>query len=141
MMTATHKDFNAIQTENVQDSTSFAPDFVAPIYPVVTMTDRSYIHRWSRRGLMGEAKISNRALQEFLSLELNTPDACCPVFLLRCINDPVVNYHNSILLDEDLSANGIAHSYILAEEGGHGFGASEITKDGAVFDWMAAFME
>jgi len=48
------------------------PAFIAPIYPVVTMTE-DCVHKRSRRGLLGESKAKNRCLKNLLSLEKNVP--------------------------------------------------------------------
>lgn len=117
------------------------PDFVASIYPVVTMTDRRYVHLRSRRGLMGEYRMGDRALRQRLSVEHNVPDDCCPVFLLNCVDDPVVDYHNSVLLDSALTAHGIPHKYIQLPSGGHSFGCRDIPAGDSRFNWRDLFLE
>lgn len=116
------------------------PDFVVPIYPVVTMTDKRYVHRRSRRGLMGDTQMYNVALRDSLSLEKHIPDDCCPVFLVNSIDDKVVDYHNSVILDEALSEKGIPHEYHQFPAGGHGFGVKEIEYNGEIFDWKPFFI-
>jgi hypothetical protein len=44
--------------------------------------------------------------------------------LVNCIDDPIVDYRNSILLDSALTNHNINHKHILYKTGGHGFGAS-----------------
>ena len=97
------------------------PDFVAPIYPVVTMSDNEIVHKRSRRALLGIHR-ADAELRDRLSLEKNVPQDCCPVFLLNCVDDPVVDYRNSEELDKALSSNGVKHKYIQLKTGGHGFG-------------------
>ena len=98
-----------------------SPDFVAAIYPVVTMR-KPYVHKRSRRGLLGEYRKYNKTLQDSLSLERRAKDVKAPVFLLNCKDDPVVDYHHSVLMNEALTAEGKRHLYLQYEKGGHGFG-------------------
>ena len=41
------------------------------------------------------------------------------------MDDPIVDYHNSELLDSALTAYNIPHKYIQYKTGGHGFGVSD----------------
>lgn len=116
------------------------PNFVAPIYPVVTMTQKDVVHRRSRRALMG-AKEGDKDLRAILSLEQNIPDTCCPVFLLNCADDPVVDYRNSELLDSALTAKGIQHKYTQLPFGGHGFGFNDIRRADSLYLWTPSFIE
>lgn len=116
------------------------PNFVAPIYPVVTMTQKDVVHRRSRRALMG-TKEGDKALRAILSLEQNIPDNCCPVFLLNCADDPVVDYRNSELLDSALTAKGIPHNYTQLPFGGHGFGFNDIRRADSLYLWTPSFIE
>jgi acetyl esterase/lipase len=100
------------------------PAFVVPVYPVVTMTERC-VHKRSRRGLLGDSRTRNKQLRDMLSLERHVPSDCPPVFLVNCVDDPIVDYHNSILLDSALTAKNIPHRYVQFRTGGHGFGASD----------------
>lgn len=100
------------------------PAFAVPVYPVVTMK-KPYVHKRSRRGLLGDSRRHNKKLIDILSLEDHVPDNCRPVFLVNCIDDPIVDYHNSVLLDSALTAKNINHTYLQFQTGGHGFGASE----------------
>lgn len=117
------------------------PDFVVSIYPVVTMTDSRYVHKRSRRGLMGEYRMGDRALRQRLSLEHNVPDDCCPVFLLNCVDDPIVDYHNSVLLDSALTVHGIDHIYTQLQCGGHSFGCRDISAGDSRFNWRDLFLD
>jgi dipeptidyl aminopeptidase/acylaminoacyl peptidase len=98
-----------------------APSFVAAIYPVVTMR-KPYVHKRSRRGLLGEYLKLNRKMQDSLSLELHADRVECPVFLSNCKDDNVVDYHNSVLMDSALTAARKPHSYLQYATGGHGYG-------------------
>ena len=98
------------------------PQFIACIYPVVTMSGE-YCHKRSRRALLGDNKKGSRKMQDSLSVEKHIPKGCAPVFLVNCVDDPIVDYHNSVLLDSALTAEGVPHRYIQYKTGGHGFGA------------------
>lgn len=97
------------------------PDFIAPVYPVVTMS-ADCVHRRSRRGLLGEYRKGNKAFQDSLSMEKHAKDIACPVFLLNCEDDDVVDYRNSVLMDSALTAARVPHLYTRYKRGGHGFG-------------------
>ena len=64
-----------------------------------------------------------------------------PVFLMNCKDDPIVNYHNSELLDSALTAQGVNHIYIQYQKGGHGFGASETKGSPECRQWKQAFLD
>lgn len=115
------------------------PSFVVPVYPVVTMRE-PFVHKRSRRALLGDSRTHNRALRDSLSLELHVPADCPPVFLLNCKDDPVVDYHNAQLLDSALTAKAIDHRYTLYDTGGHGFGASDTKGTEECRQWREAFL-
>lgn len=115
------------------------PTFVAPIYPVVSFT-ADCTHKRSRRGLLGEYKKNKKEYRELLSLEQHVPDDCPPVFLVNCIDDPIVDYRNSVLLDSALTKKGIPHKYIQYKTGGHGFGASNTKGSVECCHWKSEFI-
>lgn len=117
------------------------PDFVAPIYPVVTFSDGRYAHKRSRRALLGDRGARNPALCDSLSLERHIPADCPPVFLLNCGDDPVVDWHNSALLDSALTVSGVPHTYIKYKTGGHGFGATASKQNEETRHWQTRFLE
>ncbi len=116
------------------------PAFVAAIYPVVTMLE-ACVHKRSRRGLLGDSKVHNRLLCDKLSLERHVPSDCPPVFLVNCLDDPIVDFHNSVLLDSALTAQHIEHRYVQFSTGGHGFGASEQKGTEESRQWKAIFLD
>ncbi len=116
------------------------PTFIAAIYPVVTMS-APYVHKRSRRGLLGDDREHDRKLQDSLSMELHVPDDCPPIFLANCIDDPVVDYRNSVLLDSALSARRIPHLYVQYKTGGHGFGASQTKGTEECRKWKTEFID
>ena len=116
------------------------PDFVAPIYPVVSMSAKA-THKRSRRALLGETGKRNSVLRDSLSLEKHVPADCPPVFLVNCLDDHVVKPQNAILLDSALTARGIPHRYLQYHTGGHGFGASDTKGTAESRQWRAEFLK
>lgn len=115
------------------------PAFVAPIYPVVTMTEPC-VHKRSRRALLGDSRKNNRKLRDSLSLERHVPTDCPPVFLVNCQDDPIVKYHNSELLDSALTLRNIPHLYLQYRTGGHGFGATDHKGTAECRAWKDEFL-
>lgn len=114
-------------------------DFIVPIYPVVTMNG-PHVHKRSRRALLGEYGLHKQSLRNKLSIELNVPQDCPPVFLVNCKDDEIVDYQNSVMLDSALTANNINHKYLLFEKGGHGFGASDKKGSEECRRWKNEFL-
>ncbi len=138
------KTHNELQNLGINTAVSVRPDFVMPIYPVVSMQD-DIAHKWSRKSLLGHVYDEKRAGEGFgifnlrgfkysqsykdeFSMELNVPEDMPPVFLLACKDDPVVMYENSVRLDKALSDKQIEHTFITYEKGGHGFGMKETSE-------------
>ena len=139
MSAACFKETNYLIANGIDTEVSLEPTFVAPIYPVVTMRE-PYVHKRSRRALLSEKRNHNQTMIDSLSLERHIPSDCPPVFLVNCVDDPVVEYHNSILLDSALTANKVNHRYIQYQTGGHGFGASEEKGTAECRQWKQEFL-
>ena len=129
MMSATH------------NRTEYRPAFLCPVYPVVTFSDKRYVHRRSRRGALGVWRQWNRTMQDSLSLERHITKNCPPVLLVNCEDDPVVKYRNSVLLDSALTAANVPHRYIRYQTGGHGFGASDAKGTQESQQWKNEFLQ
>ena len=129
-----------LKANGVETNVSLKPAFVAPIYPVVTMRE-PYVHKRSRRALLSERRHHNSTMIDSLSLERHIPADCPPVFLVNCVDDPVVEYHNSVMLDSALTANNANHVYIQYQTGGHGFGASEEKGTAECRQWRSEFLK
>lgn len=121
------------------DSPMSRPAFVAPIYPVVSMS-HPCTHKRSRRALLGEYRKHNKTICDSLSLEQHVPTDCPPVFIVNCKDDPIVKYHNSVLLDSALTAKHVNHRYIYYNKGGHGFGASDVKGSPECRQWRKEFI-
>ncbi len=116
------------------------PAFIVPVYPVVTM-DEPYVHKRSRRALLGDNEVGNEAKRKLMSLEKNIKDYCPPVFLVNCLDDPIVDYHNSIMLDSALTSKNINHIYLQYKNGGHGFGMSDKKGSQESRTWKYLFLK
>ena len=139
MSTACFSDVDFLKDNGIETEVSLKPTFVAPIYPVVTMRE-PYVHKRSRRALLSEQRQHNPTMKDSLSLERHVPADCPPVFLVNCVDDPTVEYHNSMLLDSALTANHVNHRYIQYQTGGHGFGASEEKGTAESRQWKNEFL-
>ena len=124
----------------IETTVSLRPDFVAPIYPVVTM-EQECVHARSRRGLLGERRMRDERLRDSLSLEKHVRADTPPVFLLNCEDDPIVDYRNSNLLDSALTANKVPHLFVQYKIGGHGFGADPERFSEETKQWQATFLQ
>lgn len=130
---------NELEKLGIETSQSLCPDFIIPVYPVVSMQD-DIAHKWSRKSLLGHQyknaekgfsllnpfghRYSRRMKDEF-SMELNVPDDMVPVYLLACKDDPVVLFENSVRLAQALAEKNIPHKFAVYDKGGHGFGMKD----------------
>ncbi|MDD4847961.1 MAG: alpha/beta hydrolase [Bacteroidales bacterium] len=110
---------NYLEKKGLKTDISLYPNFVIPIYPVVSMQD-SLAHQWSRKSLLG--KTVSQADKDHFSMEMQMTDKMPPVFLLASKDDPVVDYRNSLVLSKSLENNHVKHKFLLYDTGGHGYG-------------------
>ncbi len=104
---------------------SLRPDFVIPVYPVVSMQD-DIAHRWSRNSLLGHgSKNQTQERKDEFSMELNVPSDMPPTYVVVCDDDPIVIPENSLRLYEALQAAGIPSKLARYRWGGHGFGMKD----------------
>ena len=121
----------------VKSSVSLCPNFVAPIYPVVSMQD-SLVHQWSRENLL--TKHYTKEQQDQFSMEMQITPDMPPTFLVTAKDDPVVKYQNSVNLDRALTAAGVPHVFLLYDTGGHGYGMDE-SLAGETAKWRFKFVQ
>ncbi|MCX6552838.1 MAG: alpha/beta hydrolase [Acidobacteria bacterium] len=114
------------------DAISGRPDFVALLYPVITMKP-PYAHEGSRRNLIGEQPAPG--LLDGLSLETRVTKDTPPVFLVHTDEDTSVPLENSLLFFQALRRAGVPAELHLYEKGRHGFGTS--AGLGPTSDWPA----
>ena len=120
--------------------TPYKPHFLCPVYPVVSMSSK-VSHKRSRRGALGVWRQFNRTMRDSLSIEKHIHPDCPPVFLVNCVDDPVVDYRNSVLLDSALTAANVEHTYIQYRTGGHGFGATAEKTTKEAIQWKKEFIQ
>lgn len=139
-MAAVFSDRNFLKNKGLsQSDVSLRPDFVCPIYPVVTMQD-SLVHEKSRKNLL-TSKSTPDEWSKF-SMETQIKQGLPPFFVLACKDDDVVDYRNSVALVEALNKNNVPCQFYLFEKGGHGFGmlrtrSKETENWGVLFDsWL-----
>ena len=126
---------------HTHNTTVYRPKWLCPVYPVVTFSDQRYVHKRSRRAALGVWRQWNHTLQDSLSIEQHISADCPPVFLINCVDDPIVKYQNSELLDLALTAENIPHRYVQYLTGGHGFGASETKGTDECHQWKKEFLQ
>ena len=133
-------DTDLLAEAGVKPTVSRRPDFIAPIYPVVSFSHPS-AHKRSRRGILGEGKAISSEMSDSLSLEKHVRADMPPVFLMNCVDDPIVKYRNSELLDSAMTAMGVPHKYIQYRTGGHGFGADPAKTTPEAIRWREEFLD
>lgn len=140
LMSGLFFDRDVLGVAGVECDVNLRPDFVASVYPVVTLTGE-YAHKRSRRGLLGDGFTVDRAAALDLSLERHVRPDMPPVFLVNCVDDPVVDYRNSVILDRALTEAGVPHRYTQYHTGGHGFGASAAHTTSEAIAWKTGFLD
>ena len=140
LSTAFFHEHDFLKDAGVDNETSLRPVFAGGIYPVVTMV-KPYVHKRSRRGLLSEKHHHDSVLCDSLSLERHVPADCPPIFIANCVDDPVVDYRNSVVLDSALTAAHVNHRYIQFQTGGHSFGASEKRGTAECREWKTEFLK
>lgn len=113
------------------DRLSARPDFLALIYPVISM-ETGVTHEVSRKELIG-AEPSPAAIEAY-SLDRQVRPDMPPVFLLHADNDSAVVPENSIRFYQALRANKIPTELHIFRKGEHGF-AMRFTKGLPVAVW------
>jgi acetyl esterase/lipase len=114
------------------DAVSGRPDFVALLYPVITMKP-PFAHMGSRKALLGDQP--SDALVERMSVETQVTAATPPVFLVHTGEDTSVPLENSLLFFQALRKAGVPAELHLFEKGPHGFGTAPGL--GPTSDWPA----
>ena len=118
---------NEIEKLGIQTNVSLRPDFVIPVYPVVTMQD-DIAHHWSRNSLLGKGrKNQTQERKDEFSMELNVPSDMPPTYVVVCDDDPIVIPENSLRLYDALNAANIPCRLARYPWGGHGFGMKDNT--------------
>ncbi|MDT0675625.1 alpha/beta hydrolase [Autumnicola musiva] len=103
---------------NKEDSVNSRPDFMALIYPVISMKN-GITHQGSRNALLGDNP--DKELVEQFSNETRVSKETPPTFILHATDDESVPVENSILFYKALKENNIYAEMHIYPEGGHGF--------------------
>ncbi|MEO8681719.1 MAG: family 43 glycosylhydrolase [Vicinamibacterales bacterium] len=112
------------------DRVSARPDFVALLYPVITMKP-PYAHDLSRRNLLGDKP--SATLVDRLSIETRVSKNTPPMFIVHTAEDRSVPIENSMMLARALRDAAVPVETHFYERGAHGFGVSPGL--GATSEW------
>lgn len=110
---------------------SSRPDVALLVYPVITFVDEAWVHKGSRRNLLGAE--ATPAQQAALSTELHVSEDTPPVFLIHTTGDTGVPPENSLLFVQALRRAGVPVELHLYEGGRHGFGLG--AQEGPIATW------
>lgn len=107
------------EVDEAEQAISARPDFVALVYPVVTMQDDG-VHAGSRSALLGDSPTpqqkSDHSPEEHVTID--TPET----FLILTDDDPSVSPVNAIAFYSALHEAGVKAELHIFRDGGHGFG-------------------
>jgi acetyl esterase/lipase len=119
------------------DTISARPDFVALIYPVISMRE-GVGHMGSRERLLGPQP--DAAKIDFFSNELHVTADSPPAFLLHT-QDDFVSVRNSLLFHAACLENRVPAEMHLFPSGGHGYGLRHPGGEGSwaslLLDWLS----
>jgi acetyl esterase/lipase len=119
-------------------SIGLRPDFMALIYPVISMGE--YTHGGSKQNLLGSNPASD--LVDQFSNEKRVSASTPPTFLVHSQDDKVVPVQNSLLMYEALLKNNVKAEMHLYQAGNHGYGLNNKTTQDQWFErclnWLAA---
>lgn len=101
------------------DKISARPDFLALMYPVITMQE-NIAHPGSRKALIGD-KPTAEQIKKY-SPEQNVTEQTPPTFLVHAVDDPSVPVDNSLVMFSALRAHHVPVEMHLFQQGQHGFG-------------------
>lgn len=130
---ATHFDRGQPGAGDPAERVSCRPDFAILAYPVMTLTEEAYVHKGSRRNLLGDSP--DAALLELLSNEKQVTAETPPTFLFHTDEDRGVPPENSVLFYLALRKAGVPAEMHIYERGPHGVGLAPL--DYALSSWPA----
>lgn len=104
--------------EQPLDTISARPNFMALVYPVITMQDE-YTHKGSQKNLLG--KNASDGLKTRYSNELHVTKNTPPTFLVHATDDKSVSIENSLKFYQALKNNDVKVEMHIYPYGGHGF--------------------
>jgi acetyl esterase/lipase len=130
---ATHFDAGNASSDDAVERVSSRPDFAVLAYPVITFTEEAYVHKGSRRNLLGDNP--DPKLVENLSAERAVTKETPPCFLFHTNADTGVPPENSVLFYLALRKHGVPAELHIYENGPHGVGLA--WSDIALSTWPA----
>ncbi|MDN3618841.1 alpha/beta hydrolase [Polaribacter undariae] len=114
------------------DTISARPDFMALIYPVITMKD-DYTHKGSRNQLISK-KPTQKLIKQY-SNELQVTENTPPTFLVHSSNDSAVPVENSLQFYKALNDKKVKVEMHIYPYGGHGFSLA-VNQKGYLHTWL-----
>ena len=135
----TKYDYPAYPARDGIDRESARPDFLALIYPVITL-EPALTHAGSSDNLLGKT-VTSEMLREMSADENVTADTP-PAFLVHANDDTSVPPENSIRMYRALHKAGVPAELVIFNRGGHGFGIAGVQGMPAekwpalLLDWM-----
>lgn len=118
------------------DQISDRPDFMALIYPVITMKQK-HTHIGSRNNLLG--KNPDQKLVDYYSNELQVTQNTPPTFIIHSADDKIVSAANSLMMYNALLNQKVYAEMHLYPSGGHGY--SLALGKGNLQTWTDRFYE
>lgn len=112
--------FNKTELSN-PNGTSFRPDFMVLVYPVISFAD-SLTHKGSRTNLIGPESTPEK-IREY-SNELQVTAQTPPTFLTSGMDDQIVDVKNSLYFAAALKQHQVPVEVFLYEKGYHGYGVN-----------------
>jgi acetyl esterase/lipase len=129
----THFDAGNPSAPDPIDRASCRPDFVALVYPVISMGDKG--HAGSRKNLMGSEPKAE--LVEQFSNEKHVTKDTPPTYLAHAKDDKVVPIENSQMFYDALIQNHVPAKFVQLASGGHGLNGYK----GPMWDqWQTEFL-
>lgn len=132
----TQFDLEVYKKKDSIDLMSARPNFMALIYPVISMNKEIY-HSGSAKNLLG-SKPSNELMKKY-SNELNVNHNTPPTFIVHSNDDRAVDVQNSLIFHKYLNQFDIKNEMHIYQEGGHGYGLA-INK-GTLSKWPELLYE
>ena len=132
----THFDENNNLKADPINKLNARPDFMALIYPVITM-DSIYAHTGSKDNLLG--KDPKEELVKYYSNELHVNANTPPTFLVHASDDDSVPVDNSLLFYKALREVEVSSEMHIYPFGGHGFAFAK--EQGYLASWTERFTD
>ncbi|RIV46143.1 alpha/beta hydrolase [Flagellimonas pelagia] len=132
----THYNEKVYDRQDDIDDLSARPDFMALVYPVITLGAVS-THSGSRKSLVGDNPTQEQI--DYLSNEKHVDKNTPTTFLVHAADDDGVSVENSILFFRALREEGVSAAMHIYPKGGHGF--SLALHDPVLRNWINLFFE